>query len=74
MLQDRHALDPLLPFRLFWILRLLFFLHRVHIDFAEMLALVEELVKRVRWVDGLVLLCRIFAGILEDDLGAARVL
>ena len=39
-----------------------------------MLALVEILVERIRRVDRLVLLSRIFTGVLEDDLGPARVL
>jgi hypothetical protein len=34
----------------------------------------EEFVEGVRWVNGFVLFSSIFASILEDDLGAARVL
>lgn len=67
-------LDPFLSLRLFWVLFLLLFLDRIHIYFTEVLALVEELVQCVRGMNGLVLFRRIFAGILEDDLGSTRVL
>jgi hypothetical protein len=39
-----------------------------------MLALVEVLIEGVRRVDGLIRFRGVFAGILEDDLGSARVL
>lgn len=73
LFQDWHPLDSLLPFNLFWIFLLLFLLDGIHVHLAQMLALVEKLVERVRRVDGLILFCRIFAGVLEDDLGAAGV-
>ena len=52
------------------VLRLLFLLYRIHIDLAEMLALVQELVERVGRVDWFVLFGCIFASVLQDDLGS----
>jgi hypothetical protein len=44
-----------------------------HINLTKVLGLVEVLVKGVWGVDGFELLGRVLAGILEDDLLAARV-
>ena len=74
LLKDGHALDSFLSLGLIWVFLLGFLLDSVHVDLAQVLALVEKLVQRVRRVDGLVLFGGIFAGVLEDDFGAAGVL
>jgi hypothetical protein len=53
---------------------LLLLLHSVHVHLAQMLRLVQVLVEGVRWVDRFVLFGRIFASILQDDLGTTWML
>jgi hypothetical protein len=68
-----HPLYALQTTSLLRIKRLLFLLDSAHIDLAEVLGLVKVLVECVWGVDGVELLGRVFAGILQDDLLAARV-
>lgn len=74
LLKDGHALDSFLSLGLIWVFLLGFLLDSVHVDLAQVLALVQELVECVRWVDGFVLFGGILSGILEDDLGTTRML
>lgn len=72
--QRRHALNALLARLLLGIGSLLLLFDGSHVDFSEMLGRIEVFVEGVRWVDGVELLGRILAGILEDNLLATRVL
>jgi hypothetical protein len=73
LFEDGHALDALLPLLLFGVEFLGLVLDCRHVDLAQVLRLVQVLVERVGRVDGLVDLGGVLAGILEDDLGAARM-
>lgn len=68
-----HPLHALQTTGLLRVNHLLFLLNSTHINLAEVLGLVKILVKGVWGVDGFELLGRVLAGILEDDLLAARV-
>jgi len=74
LLENGHALNPLLSLGLCGVKGLLLLFDGAHVHLAQVLAVVEELVEGVWGVDGLVLLGRILAGILEDDLGSTGVL
>ena len=71
--QRRHAFDALETAGLLGVDSLLLFLNSGHVDLAEVLRLVEELVQGIRRVDRVEFIGRIFTSILEDDLGAAGV-
>ena len=72
--QGRHALDALLARLLLGIGSLLLLFDSGHVNFTEMHGRIEVFVEGVGRVDGVELLGRILAGILEDDLLATRVL
>lgn len=71
--QRWHALDTLLAIGLLGVKGLLLLLDSGHVDLAQMLGSIEELVEGVRGVNWVKLLGRILASILEDDLLAARM-
>ena len=72
--QRRHALDALLARLLLGIGSLLLLFNGGHVNFTEMLGRIEVFVEGIGRVDGVELLGRILAGILEDNLLATRVL
>ena len=72
--QRRHAVDALLALHLLGIGGLFLLFDGGHVDFTKMLGLIEVFVKGVWGVDGVELLGRILAGILEDNLLATGVL
>ena len=74
LLETRHALDKFLSLGLVWIKLLLLLLHRVHVHFAQVLALVQILVQCIWGVDWRIFLSSIFASVLQDDLGSSRML
>jgi hypothetical protein len=74
LFQNRHHFHPLHPLNLIRILGLLLLLYSLHVHFAQVLALIEELVQSVGRVDGLVLFRSVLASVLEDDFGAAGML
>lgn len=65
--QRGHTLDALQAVGLLRVDSLFFLLDGGHVDLAEVLGVVEVLVKGVGRVDGVEFLGRIFAGVLEDD-------
>jgi hypothetical protein len=66
-------LDTELTISLLRILDLLLLLDGAHVDFAEVLRLIEVLIQGVRRVDGIKFLGRIFTGVLENNLRASGV-
>ena len=74
LFEDGHGLDALLPLFLVGVKLLLLVFDRLHVHLAQMVLLVKVLVEGVGRVDGVEFLGGVSAGILEDDLGASRVL
>jgi hypothetical protein len=71
--ERRHPLNTLQAIGLLGVESLLFLLHGAHVDLTEVLRLVQVLIEGVWGVNRVEFLGRIFAGVLEDDLLAARV-
>jgi hypothetical protein len=71
LLEDGHLLDAFLTALFFGVIFLFLLLNARHVDLSQVLFFWQILFQRVRRVDGFVFLGRIFAGILEDDFGAA---
>ena len=73
LLKDGHALDSFLSLGLIWVFLLGFLLDSVHVDLAQVLALVQELVEGVGGMYRVVLFRGVLSSILEDNLWTARM-
>ena len=73
MIQCRHALQALEACLFLWIDLVFLLLDCGHIYWSKVLRFVQVFIEGILWMEGVVDIRRIFAGIFENDVVSTRV-